>query len=374
MTWADEKMIELNNKPREQWTVDDWDSYHYIEQLRFENGQYDTSSVGYDYESELGDTDVFCELENSGLIENSFSTEDIKYLYGLVSMGLDAGLVLLSVKENEMVAQIGDYWFYFDGSYVEDSFDFTSVPKEELVREISDALVEIKEDIAEEEYFYYISFLEESLVKELKEELEPQLETERDGYDNPIGFISFGNDSIELTFEKESAQYSVLMHDKDGTPRLPYISAKELDVALKGAISDYSISGAVIVCNNLLKDNIREWYMEKYPSDELGPELAEELSFDSFYKGMQDGKCVYEMFGVGDSIIRERVFSELSDRLHVDYDVIYRLWHDGPKNNSPAKPNIDDKIHDGESVVNQKKISNKEKKELLGDSLKWREK
>lgn len=41
MTWADEKMDELERKGRENWDESDWNAYHYIEQLRFENGYYD---------------------------------------------------------------------------------------------------------------------------------------------------------------------------------------------------------------------------------------------------------------------------------------------------------------------------------------------
>ena len=40
-TWADKRMEELENKGRENWDIDDWDAYHYIEQLRFEGGYYE---------------------------------------------------------------------------------------------------------------------------------------------------------------------------------------------------------------------------------------------------------------------------------------------------------------------------------------------
>lgn len=40
-TWAEQCMQELNAKGRANWDADDWESYHYIEQIRFENGYYD---------------------------------------------------------------------------------------------------------------------------------------------------------------------------------------------------------------------------------------------------------------------------------------------------------------------------------------------
>lgn len=40
-TWADNKMELLLQKGKENWDIDDWDAYHYIEQERFESGYYD---------------------------------------------------------------------------------------------------------------------------------------------------------------------------------------------------------------------------------------------------------------------------------------------------------------------------------------------
>lgn len=41
MTWADERMEELEAKGRENWDENDWEAFHYIEQVRFESGYYD---------------------------------------------------------------------------------------------------------------------------------------------------------------------------------------------------------------------------------------------------------------------------------------------------------------------------------------------
>lgn len=40
-TWADERMEALEAKGRADWDQDDWDSYTYIQQTRFECGYYD---------------------------------------------------------------------------------------------------------------------------------------------------------------------------------------------------------------------------------------------------------------------------------------------------------------------------------------------
>lgn len=41
MTWTDERMAELEAKGRENWDENDWEAFHYIEQLRFESGYYE---------------------------------------------------------------------------------------------------------------------------------------------------------------------------------------------------------------------------------------------------------------------------------------------------------------------------------------------
>ena len=70
---------------------------------------------------------------------------------------------------------------------------------------------------------------------------------------------------------------------------------------------------------------LREWYMEAFPSDELG-EFLNEISFEDIWKYMYRGQDVYELMGVGDSLVRERVLLEMSERFDTDYEVIYTMW------------------------------------------------
>lgn len=89
------------------------------------------------------------------------------------------------------------------------------------------------------------------------------------------------------------------------------------------------------------KTNIREWYVNNplYKDDELGLELNPYATFTSVMQGMRKGKDFYEMIGVGDSIIRERIFCMLS-QLYAkgDYGEIYNLWLYG-KDNVSLKSN-----------------------------------
>ena len=83
-----------------------------------------------------------------------------------------------------------------------------------------------------------------------------------------------------------------------------------------------------------LKDNIKETYHKFFETDELWEELKENLTFEDLLNSMQKGEDVYETIGVGDSIVRERLFNLLVDILQsmdydIDYDDIYYCWLDG---------------------------------------------
>ena len=76
-----------------------------------------------------------------------------------------------------------------------------------------------------------------------------------------------------------------------------------------------------------MNKNIKEWYTMSFETDELGAELNE-VTFYELHKALYDGKDIYEIMGVGDSLIRERLFLELAELLQLDYENIYRLWLD----------------------------------------------
>lgn len=74
-----------------------------------------------------------------------------------------------------------------------------------------------------------------------------------------------------------------------------------------------------------LSGSVKEYYLKEYPEDDLGEDLKD-ITFAKLLADMNKGISPYDSFGVGDSIIRERIFEELSELLGVEYDVIYYLW------------------------------------------------
>jgi hypothetical protein len=71
---------------------------------------------------------------------------------------------------------------------------------------------------------------------------------------------------------------------------------------------------------------IREFYLENYPTDDLGLELNETPTFAGLLNQLIVGGDVYRYIGVGDSVIRERLFERLAEELNVKYDYVYNLW------------------------------------------------
>ena len=70
--------------------------------------------------------------------------------------------------------------------------------------------------------------------------------------------------------------------------------------------------------------SIREYYQGAFPDDELGERITD-ISFKQFYKELKAHKDVYDLVGVGDSIIRERLFNKLAEISGKDYSEIYQL-------------------------------------------------
>ena len=78
-------------------------------------------------------------------------------------------------------------------------------------------------------------------------------------------------------------------------------------------------------------DRIKEVYEYTFTEDELGSEINKTLTFRQLIAAMSKGSDFYALIGVGDSIIRTRVFRLLVGAYNnigipMDYDDIYDLW------------------------------------------------
>lgn len=73
---------------------------------------------------------------------------------------------------------------------------------------------------------------------------------------------------------------------------------------------------------------VRDWYVHAYPDDKLGQRINPDLTFDDAMQAVSLGGDFYDALGVGDSIVRERVFHQLEARTGIPYDTIYEAWLD----------------------------------------------
>ena len=69
---------------------------------------------------------------------------------------------------------------------------------------------------------------------------------------------------------------------------------------------------------------IKDWYIKAFPTDDMGEGICG--TFKGFLQTLIQGEDIYDYIDVGDSVIRERIFSKLAEMLDVDYDDIYYLW------------------------------------------------
>jgi acetolactate synthase small subunit/biotin operon repressor len=96
--------------------------------------------------------------------------------------------------------------------------------------------------------------------------------------------------------------------DKESVER----EIKQLKLALEGMGNDAQNG-----------DNIKSWYISKYPSDDLGEELNPNAEFSELAENLAN---IYTYLGVADSVVRERVFERYSEIFNKPYEYIYDKW------------------------------------------------
>lgn len=88
--------------------------------------------------------------------------------------------------------------------------------------------------------------------------------------------------------------------------------------------------GASIGVNASLDRSVKDWYMEKYPEDKDIIKDGTSVTFRDLFRAMNDGEDVYTVvFGSnlgGDTLSRERVFTELASRAGCEYGDLYNQW------------------------------------------------
>lgn len=70
---------------------------------------------------------------------------------------------------------------------------------------------------------------------------------------------------------------------------------------------------------------VAKWYKETYPTDSMGDEIDDYITFNHIFNCLDSYDDIYQYIP-GDSVIRERVFEKLAELLDVNYDYVYNQW------------------------------------------------
>lgn len=73
-------------------------------------------------------------------------------------------------------------------------------------------------------------------------------------------------------------------------------------------------------------ETIKNYYLQNFPTDELGLEINPEATFEGLFETLDRYRDVYEYIGVQDSLVRERVFEKLAEVMEVPYNEVYEQW------------------------------------------------
>ena len=75
-----------------------------------------------------------------------------------------------------------------------------------------------------------------------------------------------------------------------------------------------------------LNSSVKEWYLNSFDVDNLGSEISEDITFGDVMRCLEEHNDFYDCIGVGDSVIRERVFEKLAEILNVEPLTVYYQW------------------------------------------------
>lgn len=137
-----------------------------------------------------------------------------------------------------------------------------------------------------------------------------------DEYDDEKTFYAQNRDNIVVVKRMRGNKWEKIWYylKDDGAP----IKESYKRRGIKESIGD-----KVFRLNDI---NLKDWYTSEYPDDDLGYELFDDVSLRRCYSSLGKEPDIYDVMGVADSVIRERVFAKMAEVLDVDYDDIYYKW------------------------------------------------
>lgn len=126
-----------------------------------------------------------------------------------------------------------------------------------------------------------------------------------------------------------------MLKEIDGTDC--WFAGKEAVKGVIGSVLNAELKGDTIVKCGYSKripqlaafrrSKVKKWYMNAFPTDDYAEECMDPtLTFGKLIDSINEGLDIYDVLGVGDSLIRERVLSGIATALRLPYDKVYDAW------------------------------------------------
>lgn len=147
------------------------------------------------------------------------------------------------------------------------------------------------------------------------DELNLTLTSRSVGLPERVPMCGFPYHVMEQYTEKLLEKHSVVIAENEGDEKYILSHAEAQKTPLEARTQKES-----------LQSNVRDWYTHAYPTDYLGNELSAAATFGTVRDGLKSGQGIYEIIGVEDSLVRERVFGKLAKILDVPYKAVYDKW------------------------------------------------
>ena len=71
---------------------------------------------------------------------------------------------------------------------------------------------------------------------------------------------------------------------------------------------------------------LKKFYLENHPNDNMGERIDETKTFEDLYDAIKTGGDVYDVIGIADSLIRDRLFKKLAEVKNIPYIDLYNGW------------------------------------------------
>ena len=169
----------------------------------------------------------------------------------------------------------------------------------------------------------------------------------------------------DVWFTLEDTEKSELVEElvKSGTivPTASDTDMRILELIQENEYADTFAHGGVMKKGAMGGLKIKKWYIKNYPTDELGEEINDTITFKGYWALTGQGYDPYEVLGVGDSIVRERVEGKLSE-------MVDGYMADGGVATA-GKFKVKFYLKDTPEVIKEKIFDDKDKAELFFETI-----